>query len=189
MLRHRSRLFFFAAVAALTVCACAPKQVKTAANPTPAAATPAETAPTVPPPTEVTEASLRTGEFVNVEGLEAIHFDYDSSNLKEEALTTLKNNAEYIKSHKDDDFLVAGFCDERGTIEYNLALGQKRAKQVREYYMKLGISGKRIATISYGKESPLCSESTEECWAKNRRGETRARAAKSSDDTTETAPQ
>jgi len=70
---------------------------------------------------------------------------------------------------------VAGHCDERGTIEYNLALGQRRAKEVRDYYLRLGVSGKSVATISYGKESPLCREANEECWAKNRRAETRIR--------------
>ncbi len=190
MLRNRPNFLLIAALGALTLAACAPKQVKKdaadqAKNKGKNAADQANYAP----PTDVTEASLRAGEFVNVDGLENVRFDYDSANLKEEALTVLKNNGEYIKSHKDDDFLIAGFCDDRGTIEYNLALGQKRAKQVREYYMKLGISGNRIATISYGKENPLCSDATEECWAQNRRGETRARARTASNGTTEQTPQ
>ena len=72
--------------------------------------------------------------------------------------------------------MAAGYCDERGTVEYNLALGQKRAKEVREYYIRLGIPGQTLATISYGKEAPLCSASNDDCWAQNRRAETRVRS-------------
>src|SRR5258708_5403510 len=81
-------------------------------------------------------------------GLEAVHFEYDSSALKADALETLKKNADYLKAHPDEEGLVAGHCDARGTIEYNLALGQKRAQAVREYYMRLGVSGRSLATIS-----------------------------------------
>jgi peptidoglycan-associated lipoprotein len=129
----------------------------------------------VVPDVNVEEASLRGKEFQPMEGLEAIYFEYDSSSLKDAQLATLKKNAEYLKSHTDLELLVAGFCDERGTTEYNLALGQKRAKEVREYYIRLGVNGKSLATISYGKESPACAESSEDCWAKNRRAETRVR--------------
>jgi peptidoglycan-associated lipoprotein len=177
MLGHRSRLLTLSLLAALFTAACNPKNVKKdSADDAKNGKKGAQEEAAYTPPTDVTEASLRGSEFTSVDGLEAVRFDYDSANLKEDALTVLKNNAEYIKSHKNSDFLVAGFCDDRGTIEYNLALGQKRAKQVREYYMRLGISGKRVATISYGKENQLCSESTEECWSSNRRAETRVRA-------------
>ena len=132
------------------------------------------------PDINVTEASLRSGEFVAAQGLETIFFDYDSSSLKGDALETLKQNAEHLKKNRKLEVLVAGFCDERGTIEYNLALGQRRAKEVREYYIRLGVSGKQIATISYGKESPTCGQATEDCWAANRRAETRVRAATAS---------
>ena len=123
----------------------------------------------------VQEASLRGPEFQAVEGLDVIHFEYDSAALKAPQLDILKRNAEYLKSQKGIEVLVAGYCDDRGTIEYNLALGQKRAKEVREYYIRLGVPGKTLATISYGKESPSCSDATETCWAANRRAETRIR--------------
>ena len=129
----------------------------------------------VVPDVNVEEASLRGKNFQNVDALEAIHFDYDSASLKEEQTTTLKNNAEYLKAHGGVEVLVAGFCDDRGTTEYNLALGQKRAKEVRDYYVHLGIPAKSVATISYGKESPSCAEATEDCWTQNRRAETRVR--------------
>lgn len=127
------------------------------------------------PGVDVTEASIRGQEFGQTPELGVIRFDYDSATLQGEALDTLKKNAEWLKSHPDLEVLVSGHCDERGTIEYNLALGQKRAKSVREYYARLGVPGKSVATISYGKESPVCSESTEDCWAQNRRAETKIR--------------
>jgi peptidoglycan-associated lipoprotein len=128
------------------------------------------------PGVDVTEASLRGSDFAVVDGLVPVNFDYDSHALTPSALAALKTNALYLKENKGD-VLVAGHTDERGTIEYNLALGQRRAKEVREYYIRLGVNGKRLATISYGKESPSCAESTEDCWAQNRRAETRMRAA------------
>jgi peptidoglycan-associated lipoprotein len=134
----------------------------------------------VAPDVSVEEASLRGKDFQSVDALEAIYFDYDSASLKEEQLTILKNNAQYLKAHAGIELLVAGYCDERGTTEYNLALGQKRAKEVREYYMRLGIPAKSVATISYGKESPVCTEPDEDCWGKNRRAETKVRVSVSS---------
>jgi peptidoglycan-associated lipoprotein len=106
----------------------------------------------------------------------SVYFDYDSYALKGDSLEALKKNAEYLKAHRDLEVLVAGHCDQRGTIEYNLSLGQNRAKGVREYYIRLGVPGKALATISYGKESTVCNESTEDCWSQNRRGETRVRS-------------
>jgi peptidoglycan-associated lipoprotein len=131
------------------------------------------------PGVEVTEASLRGSDFASVPELESIRFDYDSATLSDEALAALKKNADYLKARGELDVRIAGYCDERGTVEYNLALGQKRAKTVREYYIRLGVPGDTLATISYGKESPVCSEPTEECWAQNRRAQTtvRSRAA------------
>ncbi len=129
----------------------------------------------VTPDINVEEASLRGKDFQNVEGLMPIFFDYDSAALKQPQLELLKKNAEYLKQRASVEVLVSGYCDERGTTEYNLALGQKRAKEVREYYIRLGVPGQSLATISYGKESPFCGESAESCWSKNRRAETRIR--------------
>lgn len=129
----------------------------------------------VVPDVNVQEASLRGKDFQAIEGLATIRFDYDSASLKPVQLDALKKNADYLKKNPGLEVLVAGHCDERGTTEYNLALGQKRAKEVRDYYIRLGVNGRSVATISYGKESPACSESTESCWAENRRAETRIR--------------
>ncbi|OGS35940.1 MAG: hypothetical protein A2506_12350 [Elusimicrobia bacterium RIFOXYD12_FULL_66_9] len=137
----------------------------------------AEAAPTAPP-TDVTEASLRTGGFAEREDLKPVPFDYDSAKLSDTALSVLKSNAEVLKADTSFDVMVSGRCDERGTVAYNLALGQKRAKEVRDYYIRLGIDGGRVATISFGKEMQSCTESTEDCWSQNRRAETLFRAKK-----------
>jgi len=134
-----------------------------------------------PPPTEVQkpqpteEPSLRGKDYKEVPELVTIYFDLDQATLRADARDTLQKNYEALQSHSDWEVLVEGHCDERGTTEYNLGLGQRRAAAVREYYMSLGISGTRVATISYGKEQPICSEHSEDCWSKNRRGVTKVR--------------
>ena len=98
-----------------------------------------------------------------------IHFDFDRYNIKDDAKPVLEKIAGWLSKNRNVKVLIEGNCDERGTIEYNLALGEKRAKAAKDYLISLGISPARIATISYGKEKPLCTEHNEECWAKNRR--------------------
>ncbi|MCR4296471.1 MAG: OmpA family protein [Elusimicrobia bacterium] len=134
-----------------------------------------EAAP-LPPGAEVIEASLRGSGFEADAEIKPVLFDYDSAQLSGETLDVLKANAAVLKSRKDSEFLVAGHCDDRGTVAYNLALGQKRAKEVRDYYIRLGVDGRRIATISYGKEQGVCSEQNEDCWSRNRRAITGVRA-------------
>jgi peptidoglycan-associated lipoprotein len=128
------------------------------------------------PGAEAFEASLRGKTFIPYEGLRPVHFDYDQAGLSEEALAALKANAAWLKSRSDVEAQVQGHCDERGTTAYNLALGQKRARAVRDYYRSLGIPLSRISTISYGEEKPACAESSEDCWRRNRRAETLVRA-------------
>jgi peptidoglycan-associated lipoprotein len=110
--------------------------------------------------------------------LESIYFEYDSSDLSEAARLILATNADYVKKYKDIEILVEGHTDERGTIAYNLALGQKRAHSVRTYYVALGIEPKKIGTLSYGEEKSVCAELTEECWSQNRRVESKIRTLK-----------
>jgi peptidoglycan-associated lipoprotein len=101
--------------------------------------------------------------------LAEIHFDYDKADLREGDRTILNKNAEVLKKF---DFLrvtVEGHCDERGSVEYNLALGERRAKAAYDYLISLGVGADRLKTVSYGKEVPLCSESNEGCWSRNRR--------------------
>ena len=121
------------------------------------------------------EPSVRFSDWTQVPQLEAIHFDFDKYELTAEDRDVLKKNAEYILANTDVIVLVEGHCDERGTIAYNLALGQKRAAAVREYYGELGIGLDRIGTISFGSEKPIDPGHSDEAWAKNRRAETKIR--------------
>src|SRR5215470_16824966 len=101
--------------------------------------------------------------------LHDIHFEYDSFELDEGSRQTLQENAQWLKDHPTVRVEIEGHCDDRGTVEYNLALGAKRAAAAKNYLVALGISRDRITTISYGEELPLCQEETEECWSRNRR--------------------
>jgi len=97
-----------------------------------------------------------------------INFDFDKYNLNPDARDILKQHADILTKNKYN-VLIEGHCDERGTTEYNLALGEKRAKEAKNYFIELGIDVKKIKTISYGKERPLNPEHNEEAWAQNRR--------------------
>jgi peptidoglycan-associated lipoprotein len=101
--------------------------------------------------------------------LQDVLFEFDSYDLSLNARSTLQSNAEWLRSNSQVRVEIEGHCDERGTVEYNLALGAKRAKAVRDYLVSLGISAERLSTISYGEELPLCHEPTEDCWRQNRR--------------------
>jgi peptidoglycan-associated lipoprotein len=101
--------------------------------------------------------------------LQDVHFDYDSFELGDDARQTLKRNAEWLGSNRGARVEIEGHCDDRGTVEYNLALGSKRAAAAKSYLVSLGISPERLTTISYGEELPLCHEQTESCWQENRR--------------------
>jgi peptidoglycan-associated lipoprotein len=127
----------------------------------------------------VEEPSLRGKDYKEVPEIVTVYFDLDQATLRPDARDALDKNYAVLKEHADWEALVEGHCDERGTTEYNLGLGQRRAAAIRQYYMTLGLDGGRIATISYGKEQPVCTEHSEDCWAKNRRGVTKVRAPES----------
>ncbi len=101
--------------------------------------------------------------------LKDIYFDFDRYDLRADAREILKANAGWLKSNPSARVEIEGHCDERGTNEYNLALGAKRAQSAKDYLVTLGIPAERLSTISYGEEVPVCREQTEECWQKNRR--------------------
>jgi len=109
------------------------------------------------------------GEFVGVRDLVDVHFDFDKYAIRSRDAEILDANARWLRANKDAQVLIEGHCDERGTEEYNLALGDRRAKATVDYLVAQGIAPARLVTISYGKERPLCSEHNEACWAKNRR--------------------
>ena len=100
---------------------------------------------------------------------EDIHFDFDKYNLTPAAQENLLRKAEWLRANPDVTVTIEGHCDERGTNEYNLALGDRRADSAKAFLVNLGISAARLTTISYGEERPLCTEKNEECWSKNRR--------------------
>ena len=106
-----------------------------------------------------------------VAGLQPIYYDFDQSFIRDDAKPVMKANAEYLQANPKAKIRIEGNCDERGTIEYNQALGQRRAQAAKKYLTDLGVSAKRISLISYGKEKPICTESTEDCWQRNRRGD------------------
>lgn len=101
--------------------------------------------------------------------LENVYFDFDKYDLTPTALQMLADNAGVLQAYPDVKVMIEGHCDERGTIEYNLALGDKRARAAKDYLISLGVDAMRIATISYGKERPVDPRHNEEAWAKNRR--------------------
>jgi len=112
------------------------------------------------------------GEVFESKLLKDIHFDFDKYNIRPEDAEILKENAALLKKYPKVKIQVEGHCDERGTTEYNLALGERRANSAKRYLVSLGISPDRISTISYGKERPLDPSHNEEAWAKNRRDHT-----------------
>jgi peptidoglycan-associated lipoprotein len=101
--------------------------------------------------------------------LKEINFDFDKYNIRPMDAEILKGNLGWFKANAGKRVKIEGNCDERGTVEYNLVLGQKRADSAKNYLVNLGVDAKAMDTISYGKERPICTEKTEDCWAKNRR--------------------
>lgn len=106
-----------------------------------------------------------------VKGLERIHFDFDKSFIKPEYEPVLKGNAEWMRKHSGKSVMVEGHCDERGTNEYNIALGDRRANSAKNYVVNSGISADRLSTVSYGEERALEACHNESCWWKNRRAD------------------
>ncbi len=115
------------------------------------------------------EAEERAAAAETAAGLKPIYFDFDKAFIRSDAQAVMKANAEWLKAHPNVKIRIEGNCDERGTVEYNQAFGQRRAASAKKYMTDMGISGKHISLISYGKEKPACTESTESCLEKNRR--------------------
>jgi len=107
-------------------------------------------------------------------GMEKIFFDFDQFTLSAEARKTLGDNAKYLQANGDVQVVIEGHCDERGSDEYNLALGESRALAAKNYLVSLGVSAARLSVISYGEEKPAVQGGTEEAWAQNRRAEFKA---------------
>jgi peptidoglycan-associated lipoprotein len=113
-----------------------------------------------------------SAEDLKVNVGDTVHFDYDKYAVTDEDRGTLQRQSAWLQKYPSVRVTIEGHCDERGTREYNLALGARRANAVKEYLVSLGVSSGRVETISYGKERPMCTESDESCYAQNRRGVT-----------------
>jgi peptidoglycan-associated lipoprotein len=165
MIRFSSSLKFAALSGALLLAACTHKQEATNTAPPPA-----------PPPPPPASAPVQTGVLpgsaqdfkVNVG--DTVHFALNQYNIEDSDRGTLSKQAAWLARYPSVRLTIEGHCDERGTREYNLALGARRANAVKEFLVAQGVAADRLETVSYGKERPICTESGEDCWSQNRRG-------------------
>jgi peptidoglycan-associated lipoprotein len=125
---------------------------------------------TPPPPPPPPSVPTVTDEDLFNQNIKDIYFDYDKSDLRGDQQASIQADVAFLTQHPNVNFTIEGHCDERGSTEYNLALGDQRASAVKNQLVTAGINASRIKTISYGKEKPFCTESNEACWQQNRRG-------------------
>jgi len=123
-----------------------------------------------PPPPPPPPAPTVTDEDLFSQNIKDVYFDYDKSDIRADQQSSVQSDVQFLGQHANINFTVEGHCDERGSTEYNLALGDRRATAVKDALTAGGVSASRIKTISYGKEKPFCMESNEACWQQNRRG-------------------
>jgi peptidoglycan-associated lipoprotein len=174
----KTALVVLALATVATLAACG-KKTPPPPPPPPAPVAP-EAPPPAPPPPPRPEVAPVVDEYARIRAMSAedieksgllaeVYFDFDKAEIRDADRAVLAKNADALKRF---DFLrvtVEGHCDERGTVEYNLALGERRAKAAYDYLVSLGVPAERLKTVSYGKEVPVCTQSTEECWQRNRR--------------------
>jgi peptidoglycan-associated lipoprotein len=165
------------AILAIGLGACGKKKIE----PVPQRPTAPETPPPAPPPSGPRDVVPQEDEYKRLQGMSSdeinrlgllpdIHFDFDRADIREGDRQILAKNAENLKKFDFLRITVEGHCDERGTVEYNLALGERRSRAALDYLVQLGVPAARLKSVSYGKEVPQCREASEECWARNRRG-------------------
>ena len=178
------RIIACAAILAALFVGCAKRPALIgAAAPAPTGAAAVESAtggevaasPAAPAPAPVTAAqeSVRQAvkEFAAIDALKPIYFDFDRYEIRPGDRRILDANAQWLKDHGNQLVLIEGHCDERGTNEYNLGLGDRRARATMNYLVSQGVQAGRISTVSYGEERPVCTEHNESCWQKNRRAQ------------------
>jgi len=122
------------------------------------------------PPPPPAPAPSPTEEELFAQNVKDIYFDYDKADIRADQQSAIQGDIDFLKQHPGIQFTVEGHCDERGSTEYNLGLGDNRANAVKNALVQGGVSASNIKTISYGKEKPFCTEHTEDCWQQNRRG-------------------
>jgi peptidoglycan-associated lipoprotein len=137
---------------------------------TPPPAPPPATHDVAPQQDDYAMLQQKSADEIDRMGLLAdVRFDFDSAEIREADRAVIAKNAEVLKKFDFLKVTVEGHCDERGTVEYNLALGERRSRAVNDYLVSLGVPASRLKTVSYGKEFPVCQEASEDCWARNRR--------------------
>ncbi len=157
------RILTAVAVAGLMLAGCStPKKQEAAAVAQAQTQTPPPAAPRGPAPDSI--------EYFNTVVGNMVHFDFDKYDVTAADQGVLRGQAQWLNQYPARTVTIEGHCDERGTREYNLGLGDRRANAVKAYLVSLGVNASRIKTISYGKERPTCVVSAEDCWGKNRRG-------------------
>jgi peptidoglycan-associated lipoprotein len=161
----RVTLVLVAAIALLAA-GCARKQQEAPPAPPP---TPPQTTPTTPPPAPPAQPETPSAPQLTSGDFRPAFFDYDSAVLRSDARSVLDANAKLLRDNAGANVTIEGHCDERGTVEYNQALGEQRAMAARDYLVAAGISASRIQVVSYGKERPFDSGHDESAWAQNRR--------------------
>ncbi len=122
-----------------------------------------------PPPPATTSTGNESDAQMFSQNVKDVFFDYDSYDIRSQDQAVIQADARFLQQHSSMNFMIEGHCDERGSIEYNLALGENRAQAAKQALVQAGVSATRMRTISYGKEKPFCTESTESCWQQNRR--------------------
>ena len=153
-----------------TAPAAAPVQEAAVAAPAPPPEPPAAPEPAPEPMDPLAGDLASVNEYLRSQGLLGdVYYAYDSADLSEESRQRLAANARFFNEHPAFEALIEGHCDDRGTPEYNLALGERRASSARSYLASLGVDGSRLRTITYGEERPVCTDSEEACWSQNRR--------------------
>lgn len=183
VLQRSAGLLTFCLVISVGAAACGKKAPETAPPPPPPPAAPAAPPAPPPPPPPATPPPApkplseeeifanKTLEQLNAERpLDDVYFDLDESTIRDDARGPLQKNAEWMKRWSSTRIMIEGHGDERGSAEYNLALGDRRANAVKSYLVNLGVADNRITVTTKGKESPFCTESNESCWQQNRRG-------------------
>ena len=186
MTRVRRQLSTFALVSAFALAAAgchkkapaavpapppSPPPAAPATPPPPPPPPPPAPAPTPPPLTEEEIFARKSLEQLNAERpLDDVYFDLDQSSIRDDAKPRLQKDADWLKRWTSTQITVEGHCDSRGSSEYNLGLGSRRATAVKDYLASLGVPAGRMTVVSKGKESPACSDENESCWQQNRRG-------------------